>query len=129
MCAGALDVAKKSPSGCSGAANTPGLFFATRQGSTGCAVCTLGMNPDPSQCTGCNCAQGCATNPTTANDVFGCGTLGSPPLAACGVLDRFSNNLCVDLGAPWSCGSDGCNEANAVTKPSPAGGGVLCCTD
>jgi hypothetical protein len=129
VCAGAVEVAQKSPTGCKGAALAGALFFATRQGSTGCAICTLGQNSDPAACNGCNCAMGCAPNPTTANDVFGCGTLGQAPLAACGTLDRFSNDLCGALGAPWSCGNDGCNEANAVTKPAPDGGGVLCCAD
>jgi hypothetical protein len=129
ICKGAGDVASRSPTGCGGAAPEPGLFFATRQGSTGCAVCTLGNETDPSICNGCSCAQGCAPSPITANDLFGCGSTGEVPYEDCGVLDRFSNNLCGQVGSPWNCGDDGCNEANRVTKTSAAGGGVLCCAD
>jgi hypothetical protein len=93
---------------CAGAtpAGAPNLFFATRQSGPGGAECGAG-----------------------ANDLFGCGNLGIAPLASCAPLDRFSNNLCAALGAPWSCGTDGLNEANNVTKSGPDGGGVLCCRD
>ncbi len=129
VCNGPAEVAVDSPTGCAGAAPEPGLFFATRQSSTGCSICTLGNIADPAACTGCNCAKGCAPNPSTANDLFGCGSLGDKPYEPCGVLDRFSNNLCAALGEPWSCGSDGCNEANTVTKSGPTHGGVLCCAN
>jgi hypothetical protein len=132
VCTGAAEVAAKSPTGCNGITNAPNRFFATRQSSTGCGACALGANMDPQVCDGCSCAMGCAQTALTANDIFGCGTLGDPPPAPCGGLTRFSNNGCSALGAPWSCGGgggDGCNEANLVTKPGSAGGGVLCCAD
>jgi len=84
----------------------PNLFFAIRQSGPGSGDCGVG-----------------------ANDLFGCGNLGLAPLASCAPLDRFSNDLCAALGAPWSCGADGLNEANNVTKTGPEGGGVLCCRD
>lgn len=128
VCRTADEITLRSPTGCAGAAPGPNLFFATRQGSTGCAICALGTNTDPTQCNGCSCGMDCATSATTANDVFGCGSIGDP-VSNCGPLDRFSNNLCGALGAPWQCGSDGCNEANNVTKSGPSRGGVLCCVD
>lgn len=94
------DCAGSTPQG------APPLFFATRQSGPGSAGCGAG-----------------------ANDLFGCGSLGLAPLASCAPLDRFSNDLCAALGAPWSCGADGINEANNVTKSGPDGGGVLCCRD
>lgn len=93
---------------CAGATavGDPALFFATRQSGPGGADCGAG-----------------------ANDLFGCGNLGLAPLASCAPLDRFSNDLCAALGAPWACGADGLNEAGNVTKTGPDGGGVLCCRD
>ncbi|HEU5055479.1 MAG TPA: putative metal-binding motif-containing protein [Kofleriaceae bacterium] len=93
---------------CAGATaeGDPALFFATRQSGPGSAECGAG-----------------------ANDLFGCGNLGLAPLASCAPLDRFSNDLCAALGAPWACGADGLNEASNVTKGGPQGGGVLCCRD
>ncbi|WP_437708131.1 hypothetical protein WMF45_29320 [Sorangium sp. So ce448] len=130
VCAGAEDVARRSPTGCEGAQFGPDLFFATRQGSTGCAICATGSLEDSPSCTGCSCARGCATSPLTANDLFGCGSRGGRPIAAsCGVLDRFSDDLCGAIGSMWNCRGDGCNEANVVTKTSDEGGGVLCCAD
>ena len=108
VCASAAAVAAASASGtCEGLVpdDVP-LFFATRQSGPGGAECGDG-----------------------ANDLFGCGTLGAAPAASCAPLDRFSNDLCVDLGAPWSCGADGLAEADTVTKPGPTAGGVLCCRD
>jgi len=52
---------------------------------------------------------------------------GTAAAASCSPLDRFSNDRCVALGAPWSCGVDGAAEAANVTKSGPSGGGVLCC--
>jgi len=106
ICASAAEVALKSSTGCTGAVGGGRtLFFTTRQSGPG---------------TG-NCAA------TGANDIFGCGTLGATPASSCAPLDRFSHNLCGSLGAPWSCGSDGFQEANNVTKTAVGGGGVLCC--
>lgn len=93
---------------CAGATveGDPAMFFAIRQSGPGAGDCGLG-----------------------ANDLFGCGNLGLAPAASCAPLDRFSNDLCAALGAPWACGADGLNEANNVTKGGPEGGGVLCCRD
>jgi hypothetical protein len=129
VCTTPADVASRSPSGCDGAAPGPGLFFATRQSSDGCGVCAVGASVDPVVCTGCGCNAECAQTAKIANDLFGCGSLGSPPQANCGPLDRFSNDTCGDLGPPWACNGDGCSEANNVTKAGSAGGGVLCCAD
>ncbi|MCA9668084.1 MAG: hypothetical protein KC503_20940 [Myxococcales bacterium] len=105
ICADPAEVAAKSSTGCTGsAAAGTSLFFATRQSGPANGICGAG-----------------------ANDIFGCGTLGIAPAASCSPLDRFSNNLCGALGAPWSCGSDGFQEANNVVKTAAAGGGVLCC--
>ena len=131
ICKGAADVQSRSPTGCNGAASVPALFFATRQSSTGCGLCALGTGTDPSICNGCSCAGDCAQTSLIANDLFGCGSLGSDA-TSCGVLDRTSQDGCSALGAPWSCDGptgNGCDEANVVTKGGSAGGGVLCCSD
>lgn len=131
VCKGSAEVASRSPTGCVNAATSPGLFFATRQSSTGCGLCALGNGVDPAVCNGCSCAANCAQTSLTANDLFGCGSIGASA-TSCGVLDRFSNNLCGALGAPWSCGGpngNACDEANLVTKSASEGGGVLCCED
>jgi hypothetical protein len=127
VCAGAAEVAARSPTGCSNAALVPGLFFATRQSGTGCAVCSLGTNTDPTTCTSASCAMGCLQTMATANDLFGCGSLGLAD-SNCGALTRTSGNLCFSLGAPWSC-QDDIGEALDVTKASSVGGGVLCCVN
>jgi hypothetical protein len=127
VCALAAEVAQKSPTGCAGAAPVDGLFFATGQSSSGCGLCATGASVSP-ECSSCQCVAGCLQTDQTSNDVFGCGSLGAVA-SDCGVLDRFSNNLCGALSAPWLCGGDGCDEAHAVAKPGPAAGGVLCCRD
>jgi hypothetical protein len=109
VCATPADVAASSGTGtCAGAipAGAPGLFFVTRQSGPGGAECGAG-----------------------ANDLFGCGNVGLTPAASCAPLDRFSNDLCASLGAPWSCGADGVQEAGNVTKSDATVGGVLCCRD
>src|SRR5262249_50246185 len=131
VCTGPADVLAHSKTGCGGAANGPGLFFATRQSSNGCGVCAQGANMDPMVCDGASCMAGCAQTTLTANDVFGCGSLGDVA-SACGALDRFSQNLCSALGPPWDCDdppNSGYNEANVVKKLGSAGGGVLCCAN
>ncbi|MEO5726842.1 MAG: MopE-related protein [Byssovorax sp.] len=131
VCKSAADVKAHSPTGCVNSAPVAGLFFATGQSSTGCALCALGSGANPSVCNGCSCATDCAQTALTANDLFGCGSDGAIA-DSCGVLDRTSNNLCAQIGSPWSCGaagSSGCDEASVVTKTSSAGGGVLCCMD
>jgi len=109
VCRTPAEVAAASSSGtCAGAvpANAPAQFFAIRQSGPGSADCGEG-----------------------ANDIFGCGTLGIAPGNTCAPLDRFSNDQCIELAAPWSCGDDNIAEALNVTKPGPAAGGVLCCRD
>ncbi|WP_170229515.1 MopE-related protein [Polyangium fumosum] len=129
ICKGSDDVASRSPGGCSGVGFPPNVFFATRQGSTGCGICTLGTDEDPDICNGCSCGGNCKTTELTANDLFGCGTLGEFH-DNCGVLNVTSNNGCGALFWPWQCGNgDLCAEAHNVTKPGPEGGGVLCCAD
>jgi hypothetical protein len=126
VCASAAEVAKLSPLGCDGAApNMSPLFFATRQSGPGCGLCATGSSQSP-DCQTCSCGQGCLQTELTANDVFGCGSVGASP-GDCGVLNRFSGNLCGALPAPWSCGSDGCDEAHEVIKTGSDAGGVLCC--
>ena len=131
VCSSAADVQASSPTGCVGAAASPGLFFATGQSSTGCNLCALGNGVSPAVCNGCSCAPDCKQTALTTNDLFGCGSLGTS-LSSCSVLDRASNNFCDALGPPWNCevpGSGGCDEAAVVTKSASAGGGVLCCAD
>jgi hypothetical protein len=125
VCETEADVAARSPSGCDGITNEPGLFFVTRQSGTGCGTCALGTTLDP-VCAQCQCAVGCAPTPALGNDLFGCGTVGDTALG-CGVLDRFSNDGCGALPPSWSCSIGGCSEALGVSKSSSSGGGALCC--
>jgi hypothetical protein len=127
VCVAPDEVAARSATGCAGAATTPGLFFATRQSSNGCNQCALGANTDPAACDGQTCDPGCAQSSLTANDLYGCGSLGTS-VSTCGALDLASGDQCGSLGAPWSC-PDGFGEANVVTKSTSDGGGVLCCAD
>ncbi len=109
VCETAAAVGQKSGNAGCAAAGVLGqnAFFAVRQSGGGGAACGLGTN-----------------------DLFGCGDVGAPPDAAtCGPLDRFSNDLCAALPATWSCGTDGADELNNVTKTASEGGGVLCCRD
>jgi len=130
VCVSAADVTMHSPDGCVGVADAdPRSFFATRQTGPGCGHCATGTD---TSCGSNDCRVGCAQTDRTTNDIFGCGDLGAVPQAAsCGVLNRFSNNLCGGLGAPWRCDGDpdGLRESDLVVKPGPAGGGVLCCLD
>jgi hypothetical protein len=103
VCATREEVTAKG--GCAAIEAPVDSFFVTGQSGAGSAICGAG-----------------------ANDLFGCGTLGLPP-TDCAPLDRFSNDLCMALGAPWTCGPDNATEAQSVTKPSSARGGVLCCRE
>src|SRR5690349_4577183 len=110
VCATPAEVAAKSFFGtCAGAVveEEGALFFATRASGTGGYECNGGTN-----------------------DLFGCGSQGYQPVAvSCSPLDRSSGDLCNSV-ADWNCGGgDGTNEAGLVTKPTPGGGGVLCCAD
>ena len=133
VCNGAADVAGHSPSGCSGVtlSGDPSMFFVTRQSSNGCGDCATGPRLD-SDCNSASCTTGCAETAHTSNDVFGCGNLGATtPIVDCSPLDRFSNNLCGDVGSNWACTDDGTGlcEAYAIWHTGPAFGGVLCCRD
>jgi hypothetical protein len=133
VCTSAADVTSHSPTGCKGAtsANAPPLFFVTRQSSNGCGACATGGRTD-SDCNSETCSSGCAQTPRTSNDVFGCGNLGaSTPILDCGPIDRFSNNLCNDVGSNWTCNDDGTGfcEAYAILHNGSAFGGALCCRD
>lgn len=104
-CASAAEVGQLGGCAAIGLASGDVAFYATGQSGPGAGACGAGDN-----------------------DVFGCGTLGAvPDPLSCAPLDRFSSDLCVALGAPWSCGLDNLVEALAVVKPGPGGGGVLCC--
>jgi hypothetical protein len=126
ICFSSGDVANNSTTGCTGAAPSPNLFFASLQSGPGCELCGGAQGQPacsfPADCNGCQ-GFGCE------NDVFGCGDLGDPPDSSCGVLNEFSNNLCSALGAPWNCPNvnAGCSEFATVTKSGPSNGGVLCC--
>lgn len=127
VCRSADEVAAASPGGCDGVAGTEPAFFASRQSGPGCGVCARGGRTD---CSGGDCASDCAMTTLTANDLFGCGTLGDTPNPNCAPLDRFSNNLCSATTPPWECpGSSGYDEALFIVKNGPERGGVLCCRD
>ncbi len=130
VCRSSAEVAARSPDGCVGARDAaPASFFATRQLGPGCRRCATGAATD---CGSNDCRDHCAPTAAMSNDLFGCGTLGSAPdPATCGVLDRFSDNLCSGLQAPWRCDGDaaGVRERELVVKPGPGAGGVLCCAD
>lgn len=125
VCRSSAELLSLSAGGCAGITSEPGLFFVTRQSGPGCGICALGSSVSPA-CGNCECVSDCLQNDLTANDLFGCGTAGAST-SSCGAFDRFSNNMCSSLPAPWSCGADGCNEAHALVKPGPGAGGVLCC--
>lgn len=105
VCTGGADVTTSSPSGCDNLAADASAFYATRQSGPGNHMCGSG-----------------------ANDLFGCGS-GYMPTSGCGSLTTGSSDLCQYLNPAWQCGGNGYDEANAVTKTSSAGGGVLCCRD
>ena len=133
VCLSAADVASHSPTGCAGATgvNDPPLFFVTRQSSNGCGDCATGTRT-ASDCDSRGCTRGCLETARTSNDVFGCGNLGATtPIVDCGPIDRFSNNLCNDVGSNWSCTDDGTGfcEAYAIRHTGPTFGGALCCRD
>ena len=104
VCTGAADVTSHAPKGCDGVVTggDPPMFFVTRQSSNGCGDCATGTRTDPG-CNSASCTTGCEQTAWTSNDVFGCGNLGATsPIVECGPLDRFSNNLCGDVGSNWS---------------------------
>jgi hypothetical protein len=130
VCTSAMDVATHASDGCAGASDgPPSSFFATRQTGPGCGHCATGTDPS---CGSNDCRAGCVQTGRTTNDIFGCGGLGDVPQpSSCAPLDRFSNNICTALRAPWRCDGDpaGLRESDLVVKPGPDAGGVLCCRD
>jgi hypothetical protein len=109
VCKSAVEVKDRSgTTGCAGATTAgQNAFFVVRQSGSGGAMCGEGTN-----------------------DLFGCGDVGAAPdPATCAPLDRFSNELCSALPATWSCGTNGTDEANGITKTASENGGVLCCRE
>jgi hypothetical protein len=88
------------------ASSSDPVFFATAQSGNGSNACAA----------------------TGADDIFGCGNVGSTIVQGCEPLDRGSGNDCLEIGAPWSCPSSTA-EAATVTKSGSLRGGVLCCAD
>ena len=133
LCAEGFTVCKTAGSvkscggNCEGVTAEPGLFFVTRQSGTGCGVCATGTSVEQ-PCLQCSCAGGCLQTEVTANDIFGCGTVGLPT-EGCDAITRFSDDGCGALGAPWICNGGSCAEALNVVKSGPDGGGVLCCRE
>jgi hypothetical protein len=131
LCKSSAEVAASSPDGCAGVDSVANSFFITGQSSTGCLVCATGANLANPPCNGITCAMGCAQTDATANDVFGCGSIGSTLLDVCAPLSRSGNQHCEMLSADWFCGADpdpGYTEAKQVIHTSAVGGAV-CCAD
>jgi hypothetical protein len=90
------------------------VFFVTRQRANGLA---------------CD-----ATNQTGANNLYGCGTIGSTAdKASCAPFTRMLRDSDCQSQFPWVC-SDGPNgtstdEYTVVTKQGSSRGGALCCKD
>jgi hypothetical protein len=114
VCRDATEVERRSPSGCESASTEPeSRLFVVLAGASAMGVCF----PDP----------------TAANDIYGCGTLGDPVKSACSPLDRhmgFAECLSWTDGI-WSCGAadDHLREAAVVVKTASGRGGALCCRD
>jgi hypothetical protein len=129
MCRHPAEVTAHSPDGCAGSHDATSSFYVTRQSGSGCGACAVSTDATKI-CTNADCNTDCYPTDLETNDVFGCGTLGSAPGASCAPFDRFGNNACGALGAPWDCAaSSGYDEALVVVKNGPAAGGVLCCAD
>jgi len=130
ICNGGEVTPRTGASGCAAETAYPAAsFFAAAVSGTGCGICALrsGTLTGPS-CTSLSCATNCRESGDLNNDFFGCGTLGAAVGGACDGLNRFSNNDCGALGAPWICGGS-VQESRTVVKTSSAAGGVLCCRD
>jgi hypothetical protein len=115
--------------GCTAGDFPAGTFYAAAVSGTGCGVCALrtGTLTGPA-CTPVSCTSNCRESGDLNNDFFGCGTIGSAVPGACDGLNRFSNNNCLSLTAPWMCGGESM-ESRTVVKHNSAAGGVLCCRD
>jgi hypothetical protein len=108
VCTGAADVVRSGGT-CNvfaGPQGDAGVFFATRQPGAGATKCGA----------------------SGTDDLFGCGTMGSPADSTCTGLNATSGDGCSFLALPWICVKGTAERAN-VTKPAPGGGGVLCCAD
>jgi hypothetical protein len=138
LCASQSEVAADLPTdkSCSDAIDVLNVFFASAQSGPGCTVCTVdNVCAFASDCSDCENLGACE------DDVFGCGTMGSPPDSTCGILNMSSGDQCTALPfGGWSCTSPegtgpngstyegGCTEAAVITKSDGlSGGGVLCC--
>jgi hypothetical protein len=121
-CTNGPDVADHSSSGDCAGILSPGeqAFFVVMTGASPQGVCY----PDPS----------------LANDLHGCGSIGQPEAGGCPPLDRRMDFAACAATGVWSCGdasdslpgvdaSGNLLEAALVTKPDPSLGGVLCCKD
>ncbi|MEJ7732610.1 MAG: hypothetical protein WKG00_25825 [Polyangiaceae bacterium] len=81
-------------------------------------------------------AAGNSCDDPTENNVVGCGDIG-PQVGVgwnCGPLTHYLSEVqCGDSPRagipPWQCVNGGATEANTISKPDPAKGGVLCCRD
>jgi hypothetical protein len=112
-CLDGPDVTSHSPTG--------GCESAVSPGDEALFVVMVGASP-----------QGvCYHDPSAANDIHGCGSIGQPESGGCPPLDRrmsFADCAATDV---WQCGTadDSLREAEVVTKFSSSKGGVLCCKD
>jgi hypothetical protein len=126
LCRGG-EIRPRAPQGCAATTFPADTFYAAAVSGTGCGVCALLTGTVTSGCTSANCITSCREDPSLNNDFFGCGSTGAAIApAGCDGLDRFSNNDCGSLGAPWVCGGS-VLESITVTKTTGARGGVLCC--
>ncbi len=114
------EVTAHSPDGCAGSHDATSAFFAARQSGSGCATCAV--STDATQiCTALDCNTNCYPTDLMTNDVFGCGTIGAATDVSCGPLDRFGNNACGSLPAPWDCSaSDGLERS--IARPQVRAG-------
>jgi hypothetical protein len=71
----------------------------------------------------------CYNDPSAANDLHGCGSIGQPESAGCPPLNRRMNFADCAATGVWQCGTvdDSLREAEVVTKFGSSLGGVLCC--
>jgi len=126
LCRGG-EIRPRAAQSCAATSYPADSFFAAAVSGTGCGVCALLTGTVTSGCNSSNCVGNCREDPSLNNDFFGCGSTGAAATpSTCDGLDRFSNNDCGALGAPWACGG-GVMESITVTKTTAARGGVLCC--
>jgi hypothetical protein len=106
------------PTGCADAlapfANNQPVFFVSRQRA-------VGLDCDN-------------TTQTGANNVYGCGNIGSAAdKASCAPFTHMLRDSDCQVQAPWVCAdgpvSTASTEYNVVTKESSSHGGALCCKD